>query len=282
MATRIQNIYDIKTILEGSGITDESRLDEDYVGYKLDQKRAKEIRDTYMRNRVIEPIWIQDMGICKTTNVNKAQDQSVSICKCSFSKVILPPVVSLHDEISGRSDLGYYRMASSCGSFEFHQSTMAKLALLNSDSMYSLFKYFLRVGNGIYLTPIVQNIRPFLILENPLDGYVFDNTDKLSGDLVSGESYTIHSGSIIYNSVRYQEGQSFTANSTSTFTGLGKVYLTTQKRRMTNDDEYPMSSTMAEIVIKKICTEDYAIEAQHITDLKNDSQDANRALRENR
>lgn len=276
--TRNALIWDIKIILEAAGITDESRIDVDYVGFKLDQKRAKAIRDCYKRNPVIEPVWLQDYGIFSLTPVNKAEDRAVAICDCKFSKAVLPPIVSINDPMSNQADLGIHRISSACGRYEFHQLPISKLALVDPDSLYSKFRYFSRVFNSIYLTPETRNARAILILENPLDGYVLDDTDKASGSLVSGSVYEVRSGNVTYNGTKYYKGQTFTANSTSTFTGLGKVFLQSQKRQMTGDDEYPMSSTMAEEVLMKIFTEDYAIEAKRIADIKNDSQDRFKSL----
>jgi len=108
-------------ILEACKITDDSRLNENYIGFKIDQKRAKEIRDTYKRNPVIEPIWLQDLGVCKTTPVNKIEDRAISICNCSFSKIVLPPIVSIVDNMSNQGNLGVHRLSSSDGSKEYFQ-----------------------------------------------------------------------------------------------------------------------------------------------------------------
>lgn len=272
-------IWDAKIILEAAGITDESKVDEDYIGFKIDQKRAKEIRDTFKRNPVIEPVWVQDYGVFPLTPVNKAEDKTISVCECKFAKAVLPPVVSITDPMGNIPDLGVYSIRSVCGTYEFHYQNITKLALLHPDNaVLSAFRYFTRVGNSYYLTPEVQKARALLILERPLDGYVLDNAYILSGSLVNGTTYEVTSGQITYNSVKYYNGSSFVATSTTTFTGNGKVQLFTQKRAMTNSDEYPMSSTMAEVVLMKLFTEDYGIQEKRITDIKNDSQEQMRVL----
>lgn len=279
--TRLELIYDAKIILEAGAITDESRVDEDYIGFKIDQKRSKEIRDTYKRNPGIEPIWLQDFGIFDLTPVSRAEDKTISICDCKFSKYVLPPVVSINDPMANIFDIGTYSVRSSCGMYEYHYMNVAKLSLLHEGSIQKLFKYYTKVGNALLLTPEAQKARAILILENPLDGYVLDNSYILSGSLVSGTVYEVSTGQITYNAVKYQKGQIFTATSTAIFTGLGKIQLNNQKRRMTNDDEYPMSSTMAEVVLMKIFTEDYGIEAQKVADISNDSQDQFKFLKGN-
>ncbi len=269
--TRDALIFDAKTILEAAGITDESRLDEDYIGFKIDQKRAKEIRDTYNRTPIIEPVWRQDYGLFDLTPVNSAEDRSIISCDCKIAKAVLPPIVSFHDPMGNVPDLGV-SIRSACGKYDFNYMSLEKLNLIDENSIYSKFKYYTRVFNSIYLTTGPGKAKGIFVLENPLDGYVLDNTDYASGTLVNGTVYEVRNGNITYNGVRYQRGQTFTATSTTTFTGNGKVFVNNQKRRMTNSDEYPMSSTMAEVVLMKLFTQDYGIEASKVADIKNDSQ----------
>ena len=276
--TRTELIFDALTILTQSGITDESRIDRDYLGYKIDQKRAKEIRDTYKRNPVIEPVWLQDFGIFTLSSVNKAEDRTISLCDCKFSKYVLPPVVMINDPLANVADIGTFSIRGVNGDFEYHYMTVTKLNLLTSDNVLNNFKFYTKVGNAIYLTPEALKARAILILESPLNGYVLDNSYILSGSLVSGTIYEVASGAITYNSVIYHKAQTFTATSTATFTGSGKVVYQNQKRVMTNDDQYPMSQTMAEVVLMKLFTQDYGIEAKQIADIKNNAQDQLRVL----
>lgn len=270
--TRLEYIYDLKRLLTKSRITDETRLSNRHLGFLLDQRRAKEIRDSYKRNPVIEPIWLQDIGIFELTPVSKAEDKSIAVTNCKFSKAEIPKVVSLMDPISNTSDLGTYSIRSASGEHQFNYMSADKINLLHPDSIMAKMKFFTKIGNFIYLTPEIRKARAILILDNPLDGYVLENLYIDSGDLIVGTLYQVADGSIVHNSVTYQQGQSFTA-AAATFTGNGKVQYFNQKRRMTNDDPYPMSHTMAEVVKMKILTQDFGIDANVIADIKNDSID---------
>jgi hypothetical protein len=270
MATRKELIYDVKTILEASNITDDSKHTNRYIGYKIDQRRAKEKRDSFSRNPAIEPIWLQDLGITDLIPVNKAEDRTISICECKFSKTILPPVVMLHDAMSNHIDVGT-TIRSICGSYQFNYMPMSHMGQLTNESVLFGFKYFTKVGNSYYLTTETNKCRPVVILESPLDGFVNDNTIVLSGKLIQGLVYEVSAGNITYNGVKRYKGATFTATSTLTFTGNGHVVLQNQKRQMTDDDEYPMSATMANRVIMALLTEDYGIEAKKVEDIKNNS-----------
>jgi hypothetical protein len=110
-----------------------------------------------------------------------------------------------------------------------------------------------------------------------LDGYINDTTNKLSGELVVGESYIVMDKQIIHDGVAYVKDKVFVATAT-TFTGKGSIQLDNQKRRMTDEDEYPMSSTMAEIIIIKILTEELKIQASAIADIRNNSVETLKVL----
>ncbi len=275
--TRRELIYDVRTILEGGKITDDSMHDDDYIGFKIDQKRAKEIRDTFARNPAIEPVWLQDLGITDLALVNKADDRTVSICECKFSKVTLPPVVMLHDAGSNHIDVGT-TIRSACGEFQFYYMPLSHMAMLTDQSVLYGFKYFTKVFNSYYLTTATNKCRPVVILERPLDGFVNDNSFVVSGNLIPGTTYEVMAGNITYNSVKYFKGSTFLATSVVTFSGPGKVSYQNQKRRMTNDDEYPMSSTMANMVLMKLFTEDYGIQQKEVQDIKNNAQSPFRVL----
>ena len=93
--TRKEAIDYIIEILTKSGYTDDSRIDEDFIGFLIDKKREKIIRDSYSRNGSIDPSWLQDLGMVNVTEVSYNDDKTLPICDCTFGKVTLPTTVSL-------------------------------------------------------------------------------------------------------------------------------------------------------------------------------------------
>lgn len=272
MNSRLHYIYDLKRLLSKGNVTDESRLNDNHLGFLIDQRRAKEIRDSYKRSPVIEPVWIQDCGAYDTTLVNRAEDQTVSISNCKFSKVVLPQVVSIMDPLSNISDLGTYSIRSVLTGTEYNYISSDKISLLHSDGIMSLMKWYTKIGNAIYITPQDKKIRALLILDSPLDGYILDNSYIKTGSLTVGITYIVAAGNVTHNNIKYNVGETFVAVNNS-FTGLGKIQFNNQRRLFTNDDPYPMSHTMAEIVKMKILTQDFGFEASMVADTKNDSTD---------
>ncbi len=266
-------------ILTKASFTDDSRLEPDYIGYKIDEKRAKEIRDSYNRNPIIDPIWLQDYGIVDTTKVNYADDKTFTNLTCQLAKVTLPPVVSFYNGMASQSNLGIYSLRSVSSSEEFffrqHSKFIEIINDLGETHPLRRFAYYTKLQNAIYAKSandkiVPEKLHPILILERPLDGFVLTTENVTT--LTTGTSYTVSQGQIVHNGIAYSIGQVFIAVNT-TFTGSGKVQYTNWKRPMTNDDEYPFSPSQMEVVILKLLTQEYGIEASRISEIRNNSQD---------
>lgn len=280
---RSEAIFDIINILTKAGYTDDSRLDPDYIGYKIDEKRAKEIRDSYNRHPMIDPIWLQDIGIVDFTEVNYADDKIFEFLDCKLAKATFPPVVSFYNALSAETNLGVFSLRSVSSREEFHFKPYSKFLDIGTDlpehHPLKKFSYYTKVLNAIYAlskdgsTP--EKLHPILILERPLDGYVLTTENVIS--LTIGTQYEVISGQIIHNLIPYNAGDVFTAT-TKLFTGTGTVQYKNQKRKMTNNDPYPFSPAQMDIVIMKLLTQEYGIEATKIADIRNDSTDSTKAL----
>ena len=273
--TKQELIYDIITIATKANYTDDNKLDERWLGYKIDEKRAKEINESYKRNFAIDPSSIQDFGITDMTVINSADDKSFNYLDCKVSKLTLPPTVNIINNLSSANNLGVYSIRSVDSKQEFYYMPYAKLAevyRLSENHPNRKFKYFTQIGNAIYIPYGPEKIHPFVILENPLDGYVLDTENIKTGNLIIGQSYIVMDKQVVHGGVYYITDQVFTAVDTL-FEGEGHIQLVNQKRAMTEEDQYPMSSTMAEVVILKILTQELKLEMSMITDIRNDSKD---------
>jgi hypothetical protein len=263
-------VWDIITILTKSNITNDERFGEAIISSKINNYRAQKIIRDWNANKHINPVYLQDFGV---DNVNSADDPAISHTSLCFGKVTLPPVVTFYD--SSLFDKGVWRVASSSKQKRYAPVTMDKLMLMIALNDWTLnhYHYYLRIGNALYLYPYVNQVNYVLVCENPFDGYVFRTEKIYSGELINGENYTVESGSIIYNGTNYSFGATFTANAVGIFTGTGVVKFTTKKRRLTWDDEYPVSREIAQEIIIDILTKDYNIERQQVADITNDAMD---------
>lgn len=268
--TREEIIYDIMMQATKLQVPDDSRFNEPhYIGYLVDEKRAKEIRDTYVRSGVIDPTWVQDMGVMNLTKVESSDDPNVADCGLIFGKVTVPPIVSFKS-----GDLGIYSITSKCRTERYYPvENMDKfMQIINFGRTRANWNYYMRIGNSIYTYPFKKQIAARLILEHPLDGYVLLTENVANDALVAGSGYSVVSGPITHNSVIYTSGQTFTAVNT-TYTGTGIVRNNPEKRKLTNKDEYPLGATALEVVKQKIFSEELNEERKRLSDNRVDSVD---------
>ena len=66
------------------------------------------------------------MGLTDLTEINTADDQTLSVCDCKFKKMVLPSVVSFGNNMGGGSDLGVVRIGSACRTKEYYPTQMGR------------------------------------------------------------------------------------------------------------------------------------------------------------
>lgn len=260
-------VDDLKLILTKNKLSGDRRFSDRHLEYSVHKYRARGIRETFMRNREINPEWIQDQGDIRPTRVDYDDDPAVSICgDCSLGKIVIPSVVSLPDH------KGIYRVSSACRRYTYYPTTLSRFMYYTKGSIRSEHRYYFVLGNSIYLNPYLEKASIQLILDNPLEGNIILTHNVASGDLLIGTSYEVSSWSIVHNGTTYKKGDTFIAAAT-TFTGNGKVQHSTKKRKLTDEDQYPVDHTMMEYIVMKILTQEFGIEERKLADIKNDSQD---------
>lgn len=237
------------------------------------RKRSKQIGEYYDRTGgIIDPTWIQMALITNATPVSYHDTPNVPATCEKVAMFDIPSVIRLPE------DRGLYRVAKPNMVSEYYPVTLDMF--FGYDKSVQQFKENLRyrVGQKVYAHPYFDQFVVHLILSDPMDGYVYDTGYKFSGMLITGDDYTpagqyvVVEGSIEHNGVTYNNGDEFTAVS-STFTGYGKVKAKDQVRKITLDDEYPMSLDMANTVILRILSEDFNVSSKQVSDIVNDSQD---------
>jgi hypothetical protein len=256
-------------------LSDENRLDEDLLGFTIDQVRVEKIIDEYNITGVIDQNWFLDFGNYEMTKVNIADDPNIDFCVCDISKAQIPSTINLTSLGEGNLDLGL-RVISACGKQTYTQYSIEFWKHIPAEHVRSKFPYYQRFGNMIYVNRLINNLRFFGIPETT-DGLMLKKTlPVLSGSIKSGSSFTVKGvGSITYNGVIYLPLQSFTATSTKTFTATGtaQVFYTDYQVEMTDKDPYPVSMHMARDIIISILTTELQIEKQQVADTVNDSLD---------
>lgn len=273
MAQTKKNIIDsISAILTRFKITDDFRVRPTWLSYKIDQVRAELINRQYAETGIIDQSWLSDLGVLDFYRTNLTDDNSIT-CSCDVAKTTIPQVISLNNPNSNQ-DLGLYAVMSTCGTKNITYRRMFQWGWTPKENSNSLFTYYNRINTQLYISdPTTTKLRIIAILLNPEDGYLINSQPVPSGSLVNGTTYVVKGAQVIYNAVVYDINDTFTANATATFTGLGKVYLDSEIASYRDVDPYPASGEMIRQIEIEILTKEFRIEAGEVPDLINDSID---------
>jgi hypothetical protein len=265
-------IDDIKNLLTKFNVTDDSRLNDNWLAYKIDQVRADLISKQFIQTEQIDPSWISDLGVVDFYKVNFADDINVSYCACDISKTTIPQTVLLYSK-SKNWDLGIYSIMSTCGKTGYYYQPLPVWRNIPTEHEYSKFGSYFRINTALYVNKLVEKLRILAVLQSPLDGKLIQSAPIASGGILSGGAYIVSGGQVIYDATVYQPGDTFTGGVVTTYTGSGKVYLSTQAIDYRSTDPYPVSPEMARNVVLEICTKEFQIEKGQIPEVRNDSED---------
>lgn len=269
-AQTAKNIIDsIFISLTKFGRTDDTRVDEDFLYYKICQVAAELKIKQYLVTRVIDYTWLSSPMTLNFYRVNKADDITVS-CNCDISKSTIPQTISIPNSTL---DLGIFSLSSMCGTKTYTLKRMTQWSYIPKESVWSKFQYYDRRNTDIYVNQLVDKLSFVGLLLDPADGYLINSAPVASGSLVNGTVYLVKYGTVIYNNVVYVADSTFTANATTTFTGNGTVYLNSQARAYRETDPFPASGEMIRQIEIEILMKEFKIEASQMADLKNDSVD---------
>lgn len=273
MAQTKKNIVDsIRNILTKESMTDESRLDPDFLGYKIDQVRGQLIAQEYTQTKVINPTWLSDLGTVTFYKVNIADDPSITT-DCTVSKTVMPQTIYLPSD-DGSIDLGVYRVSSVANSQQYYYKRMTMWSYTPTCHTNSLFSYYDRINTAMYVNKDVEKLRIVAVLLNPSDGFIKNSAPVASGSLVNGTVYKVMFGTVIYNNAVYSEGSTFTAGVTATYTGTGTVYLNSQSTAFSDTDPYPATGEMIRQIELEILSKEFGLEQKlGVVDQRNDSRD---------
>lgn len=271
MATKKNIVDSINILLTKFVPTDDSRLDDDWMSYKIDQVAADLKIKQYQATGIVDPQWVSPSFTLSFHRVNWADDPSVT-CKCDVSKATIPTIISFNSN-EGNVDLGIYSLSSMCGTKLLSLRRMTQWKYTPPEHTYSLFKFYDRKINSLYVNYEVDKLMLAAILLNPEDGYLKNSDTIASGSIVSGTVYLVKYGTVVYDGGVYNVNTTFTGTAVATYTGTGSVYLNSQLRSYYDTDPYPASGEMIRMIELEILTKEFGIERQIVDDKLNDSTD---------
>jgi len=268
-------IDSLKNILARFGITDDSRLDDDWLLYKYNQVRAEFIIAQYARTGVIDFAWLSE-GTHLTFHRVTSGDTVDQSCCWDISKSTIPQTITLQSK-DGNLDLGVYSLISLCGKTTYYPSRMSQWRYTPEGHTNKLFAKYARVNTTIYVDRVVEKLRFIGILLDPAEGFLINSAPVTT--LVPGIKYYVLGNQIVYEGVVLEPCTSFTAVTDTTYQGSGSVYLYSQFVAYKDTDPYPAGGEMMRQIELEILTKEFNIERQQVADIRNDSKDdASKAL----
>lgn len=272
MSQTLKNVVDsILNILTKFGLTDDSRYSSTWLEYKIYQVRAEAIIAEYNQTGIINQDWMSDIGLLTFYKVNRADNNSIP-CDCDISKTTIPQTIALKTR-DGNSDLGIFSLSSACGKYQYYPRPMYRWQNTPPEHTNSLFNWYYRINTELYVSNNPTKLRMIGLLLNPLEGKIMNSAPVLSGSIVPGVVYLVKYGQIVYESVVYADGSTFTGNLSATYTGTGVAYLNSQVQSYKDTDPFPASGDMIRKIELEILTKEFGIEAQAVNDVRNDSVD---------
>ncbi|MBP8113802.1 MAG: hypothetical protein KAY50_00525 [Chitinophagaceae bacterium] len=257
---------DILLIAQHSKVSKDRRLWESHIDFLIHKYRETAINEVYTKTGIIDPIWIQDLGVMQMDVIDAAEEVQVACAGRQLGKAMLPAILPL------RGNNGVIRVSGSSRDKTYYDIDVERFFDLDPTSLRSKFNYYFRIGQSFYLSPAPNEAHFALILSNPMDGFFFDNTIQriIKPEMI----YRVSDGSVTYNGVTYAAGAIFTGVPFITvYTGNGTVYFDKMRRPMTEDDSYPCSFLIAQMIVLNVLTKDLGLEAKAVADLKNDNAD---------
>lgn len=160
----IYDILEIKNALE-----DDHDIEPMWLLHKINAYRSIFIPQDYRLNGELRPEWIQRVFKTTTDKVTSADDPSITFTSIQLSRATLPAILAMPD------DRGVIRVSGSSGILSFDQVSFEILMLKIhfKEEKMGQFGYFARVGNTVYVWPLVMEIQAQIIAADPMDVQVY-------------------------------------------------------------------------------------------------------------
>jgi len=164
-------IYDIKEI--EAALEDDSELEDPWLLHKINNYRAAGIAEQYEAFPVVDPSWLQSIPLTTTEQVKASDDPSVTEGSIDLSRVTLPEVISLPE------DMGVYRLSGSGGIIGFEPTDYDTLVMkaLVGEPMAPSYGYYARIGLFAYIYPQVMEVKANIIAADPTSVQIYTGSE---------------------------------------------------------------------------------------------------------
>ncbi len=264
-------IYDIKTVL--LALTDDTRVTDAYLLHKILNYRAVLIGQELVQLNEVPAEFYQRMGRYKPTPVSSSDNPNVYSSSVRLGKIEVPAVID-----------GLIKIRSASRNKMLHSidwDHLMEMISLEDERLQQFIFYAVTSRNELYVYPYQEELDVSGVLEDPMNGYVWNTLDVMSSALVVDTEYTVMDGHVLETLIGstsgtvYNTGTSFTVQNgySYTYSANAKVKLSQQIKSITKYDDFPISREMAQNVVLAILTNEYELERRSIADVVDDAQD---------
>jgi len=270
MITLQKIVWDIRRVLRS--ISDDSTIKDLHLIEKINHYRAQLIEKQYNLTMMYNPEWIQSLIDEPITQVNSGDIPGfVGRSDLKFGKLVIPSVL-----FNERGRFGIMRINAPGGWNSIHlvDQPILQLMIEIGDWRLDTYLYYMEIGNALYFYNYFGSISARLILADPREGYVYNTTKVMSGDVLPDVTYVVKGGIVNYSGIFYDPDDTLVGVALHpSYTGQGKLYKYPQKWHVGYTDLYPIDEAMAQEIIWTILNKDYQIERSIAPDDLNDATD---------
>lgn len=266
-------IYDVKTILRA--LKETTRVTDAYLIHKINNYRALLLQQKFEKDAgtSIPETYYSRLPNQTGTEVGSGDIPDGPPSSVKFGRFDIPDILPLSTGDCDKSRL--IRVMPTSRQKSVYWTCLEKLNLMISGNydMLNYFTFCFLESNVLYTYPALKKLDLKILLNDPLDGYSVKSSEVPLGSVVDDSVYVVISGSVTDGTTVYSKDDTFTADTTKTYSGDGKIKLYDQLVEQTMSDEYPIDRAMAQMIVLQILTNEYKLELRSIEDIYVDSQD---------
>lgn len=171
-------VYALKTILKENNI--DSIIEDEFLINRINTYRGSTIENQNQRFSKFDKNWIQDLGALETSTINSADDPYIKKTSVALSKIEIPQTI----ELNGLRTLNVRTGSKHRTISEISMDRLFNMIQLKDEMLGNLHTYF-RIGQSIYVYPLMRYVSVSGILQNPLEGYTTKELVDQNGLIIS-------------------------------------------------------------------------------------------------
>jgi hypothetical protein len=175
--------YDLKQMLDGKVLSDDSELSARTLHYWIRTQRALLIRNELNKNRTIDPEIIQDLGCVEVEIADRAECCAIT-ADCSILRTVnqIPSPIELHHKIAITRVAPIDKLIPPFSFVPYQQAIYSGNGRFTKNSWFAFYKngyIYIKTNQNSLLTQGIKYINIQGVFENPEDAATFTTCSGL-------------------------------------------------------------------------------------------------------